>query len=100
MPSLPTSWVQLIEEIVQVVKITFEELKPFPKQSLAAWCRWAIGNGYNPNARVEVYRNLDGPWELAGKCIADVSKLTVIEDDEKGPYFAKYTPFPKTTMPF
>jgi hypothetical protein len=84
----------------QVVKITFEDLKPFPKQSLSAWCRWAIGEGYNPNARVEVYRDLDKPWEIAGKCIADVSKLTVIEDATKGPYFAEYVPFPTNRRVF
>lgn len=79
--------------MAEVVKITFEDLKPH-KDSLCAWCRWAIGNGYNPNSRVEVYRDLNKPWELAGKCIADVSKLTIREDMENGPTFAKFRPFP------
>ncbi len=76
----------------EVVKITFKDLEPFKNQSLSAWCRWAIGAGYNPNSRVEVYREGKPNWELAGKCIADCSKLTIIEDNVRGPYFAKFHP--------
>lgn len=78
---------------MEVVKITFEDLKSFPNQSVTGWCRDALKKGMNPNARVEVYRDGKPNWDLAVKSIADGSKLTIVEDSIKGPYFAEYRPY-------
>lgn len=65
-------------------------------ESCCKWARDWVAGGGDPNERLEFYRGevlaLAGPaWAFA--------KLTIRENEERGPEFVRYRPFPgRSTM--
>ena len=70
------------------IKVKFSELPTNTKTPVLTYCRQLMKEGKHFNTKLEVYRENSEPDIIVRK-IGKAARLTVCEDEERGPYFKR-----------
>lgn len=77
---------------MKTIKINRADL-PKTETPFLNYCRQLIKDGEDPSTRLEVY-GIYEPWDIEISSIGEGAKLTVLENESRGPEFRQYVPFP------